>query len=84
MHRRLVGPTLSQHSVTAHLPVFNENVRKTVASLPTNGQFFDILPSIAKCKMSMFVEAALGTDWEPEMKQRYIHQYVAYEFYILK
>lgn len=71
-------PTLSRNSVNAHLPVFNENIKKTMENLPTNGEFFDILPLIAKCKMTMFVEAALGTNWESEMKQRYIHQYVAY------
>lgn len=60
-----------------HLPVFNENIRKIVQSLPMN-EYFDILPSISKCKMIMFVEAALGTDWEPDVKQRYLRQFVAY------
>lgn len=79
VHRRLVSPTLSQHSVNAHLPVFNEIIRKTITSLvPNSKEFVDILPSIAKCKMTMFIEAALGTSWEPQLKEQYIHQYVAY------
>lgn len=78
VHRRLVSPTLNQTSVGAHIPIFNENIRKIVSSLPTNGEFFDILPSIATCMMTMFVEAALGTKWEPEVKQRYLRQFMAY------
>lgn len=81
VHRRLVSPTLSQHSVNVHLPVFNDIIRKTVANLPTTDEFIDILPAIAKCAITMFTEAALGTDWEPEMKQQYIHQYIAYVFF---
>lgn len=77
MHRRLVSPTINQQSVSTHLPVFNENIRKIISSLPTNEEF-NILPSITQCKLVMFVEAALGTDWEPEVKQRYLRQFVAY------
>lgn len=28
--------------------------------------------------MEMFIDAALGTEWEPEMKQRYLQHFVAY------
>lgn len=76
VHRRLVSPTINQTSVAA--PVFNENIRKIISNLSTMGGFFDILPTIAQCKMIMFVEAALGTEWEPEIKQRYLQQFVAY------
>lgn len=78
MHRRLVSPTINQQSVSTHLPVFNENIRKIVSNLPTTGEFFDILPFISKCKMTMFVESALGIDWEPEVKQRYLRQFLEY------
>lgn len=77
MHRRLVSPTINQASVSMHLPVFNENIRKTIQTLPTN-EYFDIFPTISNCKITMFVEAALGTDWEPDVKQRYLQQFVAY------
>ena len=77
VHRRLVSPTINQSSVNAHLPVFNENIRKSVCNMPTN-DYFDILPSITKCKMTMFIEAALGTDWEPEVKEQYLRNFVAY------
>lgn len=80
MHRRLVAPIINQFSVNAHIPIFNENIRKIVSSLPLNGEFFDILPSITQCKLTMFVEATLGTDWEPEVKQRYLQQFSAYVF----
>lgn len=56
-----------------HLPVFNESIKKVISSLPTN-EYFDILPSIIKCKATMFNEAALGSDWEPEVKQQYLEQ----------
>lgn len=80
MHRRLISPTVNQLSVDAHIPIFNENIRKTVTSLPLNGKFVDILPLITQCKMTMFVEAALGTDLQPEVIQRYLRQLITYVF----
>lgn len=77
VHRRFVSPTINQAGVSLHLPVFNENIRKTVGSLAAN-EYFDILSSISKCKISMFVEAALGTDWEPDVKQSYLRNIFAY------
>lgn len=78
VHRRLVSPTINQLSVRTHLPIFNKNIRQNVSSLPTNSEFFDILPSMTTCTLTMFAEAALGTEWEPEAKQRYIQQMAAY------
>ncbi|XP_031639856.1 cytochrome P450 4g15-like, partial [Contarinia nasturtii] len=73
IHRRLVNPTLNQSAMRMHLPVFNENIKKQVLGLPTN-EYFDILPSIIKCYTNMFIEAALGLDWKPEVKQKYLEQ----------
>lgn len=78
VHRRLVSPTMNQLSVSSHLPIFNKNIRQIVSSLPTNSDFFDILPSMTTCTLTMFAEAALGTEWEPEAKQRYLQQMAAY------
>lgn len=78
VHRRLVSPTINQLSVSSHLPIFNKNIRQIVSSLPTNSEFFDILPSMTTCTLTMFAEAALGTEWEPEAKQRYLQQMAAY------
>lgn len=84
IHRRLVSPAINLSSVSAHLPIFNDNIRKTVANLPANGEFIDILKPLTVCKITMFVEAALGLGWEPEVKQRYLKQfaeYVLHSFY---
>lgn len=78
VHRRIVSPTINQTSVGTHLPIFNANIRESVSNLPTIGGFFDILPSIAKCKMTMFTEAALGTELPSDVKQRYLRQFIAY------
>lgn len=78
IHRRFVSPTINQPSVASHLPVFNDNLRKFVASLPTNGEFFDVLPFISTCLITMFLEAAFGLEWEPEVKERYIAQITEY------
>lgn len=77
-HRRLVSPTINQQSISAHLPIFNQNIREIVSNLPINGEYFDILPWITQCKMAMFVEAALGKEWKPEVKERYMRQFAAY------
>ncbi|XP_031637234.1 cytochrome P450 3A19-like [Contarinia nasturtii] len=77
VHRRFVSPTINQPSVSMHLSVFNENIRKIVLSLSENSEYFDILPSITTCKLTMFVEAALGSEWEIEVKQRYLRQFIA-------
>lgn len=77
MHRRLVNPTINQPTVRMHLPVFNANIRSQVLELPIN-EYFDILPLIVKCNTTMFIEAALGLDWKPEVKQRYLQQNVKY------
>lgn len=77
-HRRLVSPTINQAKVCMHLPIFNRNIRETISNLRANGDFFDILPIIAKCTMTTIVEAALGTDWEPTVKQQYLQQLITY------
>lgn len=79
IYRRLVSPTINLPSVSAHLPIFNHNIRKTVANLPAHGKFIDILQNLSVCKITMFVEAALGLDWEPEIKHRYLKQFKEYE-----
>lgn len=61
--------------MSEHLPIFNDHIQKTVANLPANGEFFDILPYLSTCKISIFVEAALGSEFEPKVKQRYLKQF---------
>lgn len=70
-HRKLIGPTINQHTLNMHLPIFNRHIRETVSNLPTSAEFFDILPFISKCKLAMFIEASLGAELEPEIKQRF-------------
>lgn len=48
--------------------------------LPVNDGFFDILPYLLTCKISMFAEAALGSEIEPSVKQKYLNQFSAYVF----
>lgn len=74
----MVSPTINLPSVSEHLPIFNDNIRKTIANLPVNDEFFDILQPLTVCKITMFVEAALGLGWEPEVKQRYLKQFIQY------
>lgn len=80
VHRRLISPTISQSIITTHLPIFNKHIKRFVSNLPMKGHFFDILPSIRLCKIEMFIDAALGTEWEPGMKQRYLQHFVAYVY----
>lgn len=77
VHRRLVSPTINSASVSAHLPIFNDNIRMSMKSLPTN-EFIDLLVPLNVCKITMFVEAALGDGWDPEVKQKYLQQFIAY------
>lgn len=72
MHRRLVSPAINLSSVSEHLPIFNEHIRKAIAGLPTNDEFIDILPYLSTCKISMFAEAALGSEIEPATKEKYL------------
>lgn len=67
----MVGPTINQHTLNTHLPIFNRHIRETVANLPTNGELFDILKYISKCKLEMFVEASLGAELDVETRQRF-------------
>lgn len=46
-----------------------------VDNLPDNGEYIDILKPLTVCKITMFVEAALGFGWDPEVKQRYLKQF---------
>lgn len=75
IHRRLVSPTINSSSVSAHLPVFNQTIRKTIEKMPVNDQFFDILDFLTECKITMFTEAALGSEWEPHIKQTYLRNF---------
>lgn len=72
MHRRLVSPAINLSSVSEHLPIFNQHIRKHVACLPTNDEFIDIYPYLSTCKISMFAEAALGSEIQPKIKQTYL------------
>lgn len=72
MHRRLVSPSINLSSVSEHLPIFNRHIHKTVTELPTNGDYFDVLPYLLTCKISMFAEAAMGSDIEPSSKKQYL------------
>lgn len=74
MHRRLVSPSINLHSVSAHLPIFNRHIRESVANLPVTDEY-DILPYLSACKISMFAEAALGSEIEPTLKQQYLQQF---------
>lgn len=62
-------------SVSAHLPIFNHHIRKTVANLPVTDEFIDILPYLSTCKITMFAEAALGSEIETSVKQKYLQQF---------
>lgn len=43
--------------------------------MPVNGEFFDILDYLTECKITMFMEAALGSEWEPDVKQTYLRNF---------
>lgn len=73
-NRRLVGATLNKPSVNAHLSTFNNNIRRFVKKLPRN-HFFDLLEEVNVCKISMFVDAALGCQLKPHIKQKYLTQF---------
>lgn len=73
-HRRLVGATINKPSVHAHLSTFNDNIRRSVKRLPRN-HFFDLLEEVNVCKISMFVDAALGSQLKPHIKQKYLTQF---------
>lgn len=75
MHRRLVSPSISLTSVSAHLPIFNRHIHEAMAHLPANNEFIDILPYLLSCKISMFAEAALGSEIESAVKQKYLKQF---------
>ena len=77
LHRRLVSPSISLTSVSAHLPIFNQHIHAAMANLPVNNEFFDILPYLLTCKISMFAEAALGSEIESSVKQKYLKQFSA-------
>lgn len=80
LHRRLVSPSISLTSVSAHLPIFNQHIREAMNKLPVINGYFDILPYLLTCKISMFAEAALGSEIEPSVKQKYLNQFSAYVF----
>lgn len=75
MHRRLVSPSINLSSVSAHLPMFNQHIHRAVSNLPIGGDYFDILPYLSTCKITMFAETALGSDFEPGVKQKYLKQF---------
>lgn len=70
-----MSPTINSSSVSAHLPVFNQNIQRTIDKMPVNGEFFDILDYLTECKITMFTEAALGLEWEPHIKQTYLRNF---------
>lgn len=76
MHRRHVSPLINSTSLHAYYPTFNQQFRKTVASLPVSDDFFDILPYILNCTIAMFTEAALGSEVEPSAKQKYMQRFI--------
>lgn len=75
IHRRLVSPSINLTSVSAHLPIFNRHIRKTVANLPVTDEFIDILPYLSTCKITMFAEAALGSELEASVRQKFLQQF---------
>lgn len=76
VHRRLVSPLINLPSLKAYFPVFNHHIRKTVASLPASDEFFDILPYLLNCKVRMFTEAALGSEIESSVMQKYMQRFI--------
>ncbi|XP_031637232.1 probable cytochrome P450 313a4 [Contarinia nasturtii] len=74
-HRRLLSPSVNLSKVSAHLPIFNQHIQKSIANLPINGDFIDILPYLSTCKIAMFAEAALGSEIEKNVKQKYLQQF---------
>lgn len=55
--------------------MFNQHIRDCVAKLPVGDEFIDILPYLSTCKISMFAESALGSDFEPGVKEKYLKQF---------
>lgn len=75
VHRRLVSPSINLSSVSEHLPIFNRHIRKAMTDIPMSKEFIDILPYLSTCKISMFAEAALGSDIELNIKQKYLENF---------
>lgn len=71
----MVSLSINLSSVSAYLPIFNHHIRKAVTNLPVNGEFIDILPHLSTCKITMFAEAALGFEFEPSVKRKYLLQF---------
>lgn len=75
VHRRLVTPLINSTSLQAYYPIFDNQIRKTVANLPVSDDFFDVLPHLLSCTITMFTEAALGSKIEPSAKQKYMRRF---------
>lgn len=75
MHRRIVSPLINPSSLQAYFPIFNNHIRKTVASLPVSKEFIDILPYFLYCTVTMFIETSLGSKLEPNDKQKLMHRF---------
>lgn len=72
MHRRLISPAVSLSSISAHFDIFNRQIRESIDNLPVEDEFFDISIPINICKMTMFLEASLGTELEINIKEKYL------------
>lgn len=75
MHRRLVSPSINLASVSEHLPIFNAHLKKALNEIPPSDDFIDILPYLVTCKISMFAEAALGSEIDSNVKQTYLSNF---------
>lgn len=76
IHRRLVSPLINVPSLQAYFPIFNHQIKKTVIDLPITDGYFDILPYLLNCSVTMFTEASLGSEIEPSAKQKYIQRLI--------
>lgn len=73
IQRRHITPAVSVSSSGAHLATFNRHIRTTMSQLPVSNTFFDLLPPLALCKMNIFIETTLGSDWQPHTKQIFMN-----------
>lgn len=44
----------------------------------SSDDYFDILMPFNACQMTIFLEAALGNDWDPKVKEKYLDQFMEY------
>lgn len=74
LHRRIVGPVLSESSIRPHFHKFIDVIQETMGILPTD-KTFDFLNYARTCATNMFIRAALGDSLEPVIRQKYLQDF---------